>query len=70
MSSIRISTRRLRGDGASHCLVEWNEPGKPINVVEMKQVSDEQVTIGEMAKVYVTEGRKKSLYEAKIPWNR
>lgn len=54
----------------SHCIVEWDELGKPRNVVQRKEIigldgkDDETVAIGDMCKVKVREGGKVSYYQA------
>ena len=51
----------------SHCLVEWDEPGKPYSIVENKQVKGfEDVSVGDMCSVGLCRGVKSIYYDAKL----
>ena len=52
----------------THCLIEWNEPGNPRNVVPRKsvQATGERLRDGEMCDVEIRIGSKRSLYEAQV----
>ena len=57
----------------SHCLVEWDEPGNPRNVVLRKTVagangvdSDDSIAVGSLCYVDVRSGSKKARYQATL----
>ena len=53
----------------SHCLVEWDEPGNPRNVVPTKTVTgkgDGGLTVGNLCDVEIRKGSKKSCFQAKL----
>ena len=50
----------------SHCLVQWDEPGKPYSVVENKYVKgfgEESVSVGDMCSVGFRRGVKMTFYD-------
>ena len=54
----------------SHCIVEWDEPDHPRNVVPLKDVcapeNEACVTVGCLCAVKVREGKKTNIYKAKV----
>lgn len=53
----------------THCLVEWNEPGNPRNVVRRKSVHTrgaERLQAGVKCDVEIGVGKKRSMYEARV----
>lgn len=56
----------------THCLIEWNEPGKPMSVVMMKSVrcleNEDPLTIGvgDVCTVDFKQGAKKFKYSARV----
>ena len=56
----------------SYCLVEWDEPGNPRNVVARKAVTDpngvnlDDIAVGSVCYVEVREGSKKARYQATL----
>jgi len=56
---------------ASYCVVEWDEPGSPRNVVPRKDITSGSedpgdVAVGKMCEVQVREGNRKATYRARV----
>ena len=66
----RMMTTSGTAVGGSHCLVEWDEPGNPRNVVDRKKVKplnlDAGLQIGELCSVTIRQGSKVASYTAKL----
>lgn len=61
MESIRVSSLRLAvslsnvHSTGTHCLIEWDEPGSPVSIVERKNVKavddNSELNVGDMCSV-------------------